>query len=94
MLSRGPAHSPGDVFARLHAAAAEIGELRRLDRQSMTLEVALSTMGGTATLQAEVATTDEGDTSIGFTLQSPAEATAPPIRAVVEDLLERIRKPR
>lgn len=91
VLEREPAHSPGEVFGRLRSAAAEVGELRRADRRSGRIEVSLGAVGRRSILQAEVGQNSEGETTIGFTLRSPAGAAPPPIRPIVERLLAGIR---
>ena len=91
VLGREPAHSPGVIFGRLRSAAAEIGELRSVNRRSGTIEVLIGAAGRRSTLKAEVGRNEEGETIIGFTLRSPAETAPPPIRPIVERLLSRIR---
>ena len=91
VLGREPAHSPGVIFGRLRSAAAEMGELRSVNRRSGTIEVLIGAAGRRSTLKAEVGRNEEGETIIGFTLRSPAEAVPPPIRPIVERLLSRIR---
>ncbi len=91
VLGREPAHSPGVIFGRLRSAAAEMGELRSVNRRSGTIEVLIGAAGRRSTLKAEVGRNEEGETIIGFTLRSPAETAPPPIRPIVERLLSRIR---
>ena len=79
--------SPEDVFRRLRAAAAAVGNLSGLDPETLTLQILIEAPGAApAQLLAEVSRRGP-DTAIMFTLESLTAAPGPPIEAIVQRLL-------
>ena len=79
--------SPTEVFGRLRAAAATVGNLSGVDPETLTLQILIEAPGAPpAQLLAEVSPRGP-DTAIMFTLESLTAAPGPPIEAVVQRLL-------
>ena len=84
---------PGDIFVQLLDAAYELGDVNYMDPEAGLIQLILDGPAPAPALLLIAVDTDTEPPSASFTLDSPDQQTAPPIREIVDRLATVLRRP-